>query len=169
MRPRFPQLARYGLAAIALHNLEEALTMPAWLIPRLAYLDAQFGIRPLAEDLTRFYPGLVVATLVPALWIAIASRAAPRSAGAYSILLLYGVFFANAFAPHILGAVLLGSYVPGLLTAVVLVIPFTIALGRRALIDNYASPAGLATTLVVAFVLYIPALAVLLGAWRPLT
>ena len=169
MRPRFQQLARYGLAAIALHNLEEALTMPAWLIPRLAQLEAQFGIRPLAEDLSRFYPGLVVATLVPAIWIAIASRAAPRSAGAYSILLLYGVFFANALAPHILGAVLLGSYVPGLLTAVVLVIPFTIALGRRALIDNYASPAGLAATLVVAFALYIPALAVLLGAWRPLT
>lgn len=169
MRPRFQQLARYGLAAIALHNLEEALTMPAWLMPRLAQLEAQFGIRPLAEDLSRFYPGLVVATLVPAIWIAIASRAAPRSAGAYSILLLYGVFFANALAPHILGAVLLGSYVPGLLTAVVLVIPFTIALGRRALIDNYASPAGLAATLVVAFALYIPALAVLLGAWRPLT
>jgi hypothetical protein len=179
MRPGFPQLARYGLAAIALHNLEEALTMPAWLAPRLTQLEAQFGIRPLAEDTARFYPGLVVATLVPAVWIAIASKRLearqPGSPGAsrlpstYSILLLYGVFFANAIAPHLAGAVLLGSYVPGLATAVALVIPVTIALARRALIDQYASPAGLATTVVIAFMLYIPALAVLLGAWRPMT
>jgi hypothetical protein len=48
----FPRVAWCGVAVIALHNAEEALTIPTWLPPRLAELEA------------------------------------PRSAGAYSILVL---------------------------------------------------------------------------------
>jgi hypothetical protein len=54
-------------------------------------------------------------------------------------------------------------------TAVAIVVPFTIVLARRALVDNYTSPQGLAIALGAAFVLYLPVLAVLLGAWSPLT
>jgi hypothetical protein len=105
-----------------------------------------------------------MATLLPALWIAIASRSAPRSAGAYSILVLYGVFLANAFVPHLVGTALLASYVPGVVTAVALVIPFTAWLIHRALVENYSSSPGVVVALLVAVVLYFPALRALLWA-----
>jgi hypothetical protein len=159
----FPKVAWCGLAVIALHNLEEALTIPAWLPSRRAQLEAQFGIRPLAADPERLYAGMALATLVPLVWVALAARAERRSAGAYSILVLYGMFLANAFVPHLLGTVLLRGYVPGAVTAAVLVIPFAAWLGRRALIDEYASRRGLAAALLAAIVVYVPALRALVG------
>lgn len=99
----FPRVAWCGLAVVAFHNGEEALTIATWLPPRLAQLEAQFRIQPLAADPGRLYVGLVVATLIPALWVAMAFRSPPRSAGAYSIIVLYGFFLANAFVPHLLG------------------------------------------------------------------
>lgn len=159
----FPALAWRGIAVVALHNAEEALTIPTWLPPRLAQLEAQFGIQPLAADPGRLYLGLALATLIPALWVAMACRSAPRSAGAYSILVLYGIFFANALVPHLLGALLLASYVPGVVTAGALVVPFGVWLACRAVVEGYASTSGLVVALVVAVALYFPALAALLG------
>jgi hypothetical protein len=160
----FPRLARCGVAVVALHNAEEALTIPNWLPPRLTELEALFGIRPLAADTGRLYLGLTLATLLPALWIAIASRSAQRSAAAYSIVALYGIFLANAFVPHLLGAVLLASYVPGVVTAALLVVPFTVWLIHRALVEKYASTRGAVVALLIAVALYFPALRALL--WR---
>ncbi len=159
----FPGVAWCGVAVVALHNTEEALTIPTWLPPRLARLEAEFGIQPLAVDSGRLYWGLVLATLIPMIWIAAASRGAPRSIAAYSIIVLYGVFLANALVPHLLGAVLLGSYVPGAATAGVLVVPFTVWLGCRAVVDGYVSKRGLVVALLVAAALYFPAMRALLG------
>jgi len=135
----FPRAAWCGLAVVALHNGEEALTIPTWLPPRLAQLEAQLRIQPLAADPRRLYVGLALATLLPALWLALAHRSAPRSAGACSIVVLYGVFLANALVPHLLGALLLAAYVPGVVTAGLLVVPFTIWLIHRALVEGYVS------------------------------
>ena len=162
----FPRLACWGLLAVALHNAEEALTIPSWLPPRLARLEAEYGIRPLAADSGRLYWGLVAATVIPLIWVAIASRGAPRSAGAYSILVLYGVFLANAFVPHLVGMALLVSYVPGGLTAGLVVVPYTVWLAYRALADGYATKSGLTAALFVAVVIYFPALRALLGLPR---
>jgi uncharacterized protein with HXXEE motif len=97
--------------------------------------------------------------------VLIASRSGPRSVGAYSILVLYGVFAANALVPHLAGAIMLGGYVPGVITAVALMIPFTIWLSRQAILDAYARPNGLALALVAAAIVYAPAVAILLGAF----
>jgi hypothetical protein len=160
----FARLARWGLAVIAAHNAEEALTIPAWLPSRLHDLEARFGIRPPLSDPASFYASVIAATIVPAMWVLLASRSAARSVGAYSILVLYGVFAANALVPHLVGAMMLGGYVPGLITAVALVIPCTIWLCRRAVIDHYASPRGMMVALVIAAIVYAPAVGVLLGA-----
>ena len=159
----FPRLAWWGLAVLALHNAEEGLTIPAWLPSRLAELEGRFGIRPLAIETGRLYVGLVIVTVVPAIWVALTHRSRPRSAGAYSILVLYGLFLANAFVPHLLGALLLGGYVPGVLTAGLLVVPFTGWLAYRAVTDGYASPRGAALALLLAAVLYVPALGALMS------
>lgn len=159
----FPRLAWFGLAVIALHNAEEALTLPRWFALHRAQLEAEFQVRPLAADPGRLYVGLVLVTVIPAVWVALASRAAPRSVGAYSVLVLYGVFLANAFVPHLLGTVLLGGYVPGAVTAGLLVVPFTAWLARRAVTDGYASRRGVIVALLLAAALYLPALGALLG------
>jgi hypothetical protein len=159
----FRQAAWWGLAVIALHNGEEALTIPTWLPPRLAQLEAQFGVRPLAADVDQLYFSLGAATLVPALWVAAAAQSAPRSIGVYSIIVLYGVFFANALVPHLLGTTLLGTYVPGVITAGALVIPFTIWLCYRARVEDDVSTRGLVIALLVAVAIYVPALSALLG------
>jgi hypothetical protein len=161
----FPRIARWGLAVVSAHNAEEALTIPAWLPSRLHELETRFGVRPPLTGSNLFYIGVIVATIIPAIWVVIASRSAPRSVGAYSILVLYGVCAANALVPHLLGAIMLGGYVPGVITAVALVIPFAIWLSRRAVIDSYASPRGMMVALVIASLVYAPAAAVLLGAF----
>jgi Protein of unknown function with HXXEE motif len=159
----FPRVAWCGVAVVALHNAEEALTIPTWLPPRLARLEAEFRIQPLAVDSAQLYWGLAVATLIPIFWVAVASRGGPRSIGAYSIVVLYGVFLANALVPHLLGTVLLASYVPGAVTAGLLVVPFTVWLARRGVVDGYVSKTGLAVALLFAASLYFPALRALLG------
>jgi hypothetical protein len=76
---------------------------------------------------------------------------------------LYGILLANAFVPHLLGTLLLASYVPGAVTAGVLVIPFTIWLAYRAVVDGYASGRGVALALLVAVAVYGAGLRSLLG------
>ncbi|HJS73278.1 MAG TPA: HXXEE domain-containing protein [Vicinamibacteria bacterium] len=73
------------------------------------------------------------------------------------------VFLTNAFVPHLLGTVLLGSYVPGVVTGL-LVIPFTTWLIHRAVVEDYASARGVVAALLMAVVLYLPTLRALLGA-----
>jgi hypothetical protein len=163
----FAKLAWCGVLVVALHNAEEAVTIPTWLPRRLAQIESQFGIRPLAAAPGRLYFGLALATLVPLAWVALASRSAPRSAGAYSILVLYGIFLANAFVPHLLGVALTAGYVPGAITAGLLVIPFVAWLCRRALADGYASTRGLVAALLIAAAVYVPGLWALLGVLAP--
>jgi hypothetical protein len=162
----FPRVARWGLAVIAAHNAEEAITIPTWLPPRLHELETRFGVRPPITDPGLFYMSVSVATIVPAIWVLIASRSAPRSVSAYSIVVLYGVFAANALVPHLLGALALGGYVPGVITAVGLVVPLTIWLCRRAVVDDYASPRGVGIAVLIAAIVYAPAVAILLGKLR---
>jgi hypothetical protein len=156
-------MARWGIGVVALHNAEEALTIPTWLPPRLAQLQSQFRIQPLAADTGRLYVGLLLATLIPAIWVAAARRSGPRTPGAYSVLVLYGVFLANAFVPHLAGALLLSGYVPGAITAGLLVVPFVLTLARRAVSEGYATPRGAALALIVAAAIYAPAVYALLG------
>jgi len=160
---RFRRAAWCGVVVVALHNAEEALTIPDWLPPRLPTLAADFGIRPLAADAEQLYVGLLMATIVPLAWVALAARSDPRSVGAHSIFVLYGVFVANAFVPHLLGVLVLRDYVPGAITAGVLVVPYAVWLSRRAVIEGYVSRRGLLVALGTAITVYVPACLVLLG------
>jgi hypothetical protein len=88
---------------------------------------------------------------------------APRSVGAHAIFVLYGVFCANAFVPHLLGVFLLRDYVPGAVTAALLVVPYSAWLSHRALADRYVSTGGLVVAFGAAITAYAPALVALLG------
>jgi hypothetical protein len=151
---RLPFLPWSGILVVALHNLEEALTTPKWLPLHRNGIAAATGIQPPAPAPHVLYASLIVVTLLPALWLLLASRARRKSLCAYSCLVLLGIFFANAFVPHILGALSLRSYVPGLVTAVGLVIPFFLAFVSRGLASGYFSGLGALAATAAAVIVY---------------
>lgn len=157
-------LSWLGFAVIALHNLEEAITAPNWLAVHASELQARFGLERIpAANAGAFLTSLTVLTVVILLWIAVASRAQDRSFGVYSIVFLFAVFFCNALVPHIAGVVLLRRYVPGALTAALLVIPFFLFWSIRAFREKWVGASGFAVTVAVAAVFYLLAVGPLLG------
>jgi len=153
-----------GFAVILLHNLEEAITAPRWIAAHAQELQARFGLeRTPAANAGVFYTSLTVLTIVILLWIAAASRARERSFGVYSLVFLFAVFFCNALIPHIAGAVLLRGYVPGVVTAALLVIPFVTSWSIRAFREGWVSTRGFLVTVAVAVVFYAVAVGPLLG------
>jgi len=158
------RLSWLGFAVIALHNLEEAITAPDWLAVHAPELQARFGLERIpAANAGAFHTSLTVLTVVILVWIAIASRSRERSFGVYSIVFLFAVFFCNALVPHVAGAVVFRSYVPGVWTAVLLVIPFFLLWSIRAFREGWVGGTGFAVTVAVAAAFYLLAVGPLLG------
>ena len=160
---RFTARSWLGVAVIAAHNLEEALTAPGWLQPRLPQLRERFGVAPLAAEPERFYTGLILVVVVAAGWVAMASRAAPRTLAVHSLIVLYGMFLVNAFVPHLTASFILREYTPGVLTAALLVIPYCVWYFTRALVEGLVGRAGFVAAASAAIVLYVPLLLTLMG------
>lgn len=159
----FANRAWLGLAVITLHNAEETVMTPAWLLPRLPELRARFGVAPLAADAGRLYAGLTLVTIVAAAWVAVAGRAAPRSWASYSLVCLFTIFLVNAFVPHVAGSLLLGAYTPGVFSAATLVVPFCLWFFTMALRERHFEPKRFAIAFLAGVVLYVPGLWAVLG------
>lgn len=97
--------------ATSLHNLEEALTMPSWSLAHGQGLVSEGGFRF----------ALIVLTALAWLTTALAARRGGRWERANEGY--QGAMLANVLLPHLFGAILLGGYVPGLLTALCLSLP----------------------------------------------
>ncbi len=91
-----------------------------------------------------------------------AARAPQRGAAVYLLLGVLAVFAANALFPHISGAVALQAYVPGLATAIALVLPVTAWVYISTLREGYATQRGtfMAAAVGVAFYAAVAGLAV---------
>ena len=158
--------------ALALHNAEEAATAS-----RL--LELMQGRAP--AFLRSFYTGIQVSELrtsllvltIVALVLAIAASRAPSSPGwSYTMLLFGAVIGLNAVA-HVGLSIAFRTYVPGLITAVVLTLPVSIAVMVRGWRDRWVHPAAFWTILPAAVVVHGPALAVFIrttiGVFRVFT
>lgn len=87
--------------------------------------------------------GLLGATLVPAALIGVALRG-PRRWWKDAILAgISGVFLLNVFVPHVIAALALGGYAPGLVTALLLNLPACSLMLRRIAKDGSLSPSRL--------------------------
>jgi prepilin signal peptidase PulO-like enzyme (type II secretory pathway) len=123
---------------LVLHNQEEYLAYPAFFASAGGRLGQWFPAAGLARTARRLPRALLLATVLPLLVIAaafvIGSHALLLAALFIEIILLV-----NA-AGHSLTALLLGSYVPGLITAVVINLPVGIYVLERALREPWIRP-----------------------------
>jgi len=118
-------------AALALHNLEEALTYAN------ARGAAQRLIGQILPDLRLPPPALAQGallglTLVGGALLLWAARTRNRDAAWFVLRITAAVLLANVLAPHVPAAIALGGYAPGLVTAVAINLPLGLWILARA-------------------------------------
>jgi Protein of unknown function with HXXEE motif len=125
---------------VAVHNLEEAITFPRYLPLVLQRLPEAW--RAIAGPITlgQVWAALAVVTLIPfalAIWAALRPELA---APVWLLLLIQATLLLNVVWHVGAATVLFDGYAPGLTTAVLLNLPFSIYLIRRAAKENWVSP-----------------------------
>ena len=127
-------LALIGVT-LALHTAEEYLAFPLAMSSLGRQLPGWLPAPALRHSVTNLHVALVVGTVLPCMVIAWAIVS--RSHGfLIASLFVEAVLLVNAIA-HTLTALLAHSYVPGLITAVLINLPFGIYVFRRAVRDRW--------------------------------
>lgn len=140
-------------ACVALHNLEEGLAAKAYFPKVRDFLSGHLPATTLAAvpDLETFYIALVGATLVPLVLTVRATTGRPTRLKPYLVVVIAMGLLLNVFIPHVPAAVALGGYAPGVATAVLLNLPFSIYFLRRSAREGHVDRGGLAVVVAVAF------------------
>ncbi len=115
--------------AITLHNIEEAIWLPAWS------KTAGRWHRPVEPREFRF--AVFVLTIVAYIASYLAISGGKESFGAYLISGYALAMLLNVPFPHFVATVAMKEYVPGVVTAMVLNLPITFYLLRKAILENY--------------------------------
>lgn len=141
----------------AVHNAEEALTMPSWIELHLVLLRSKFFFfHYLTFSTEQLYISLLLVTIVPLIITAFALKRELTKNSVMLLLTLQSVIGWNAVVPHAAGTVLLGMYNPGLVTAVVINIPFTVFLFRETLNAKVINPKELKRVVMIGAAVYLP-------------
>ena len=140
-----------------LHNLEEALAMQG-------FLDTGRFILP--EALTRilstptyeqFLLALIPVTALPWAFLLLLHSERTAKLGRILLLLTQTVLFLNVFS-HLLGALIVGAYTPGLATALLINLPFSLYLVHLARSQGWIHARSLAALFAGAVLLHGPGL-----------
>ncbi len=154
-RSRLSRSAVLALIALtlALHNAEEYIAFPMFLKSLGSQLSGWLPAPALQHSTANLHIALILATVLPGIFIvwAIVSR---RQWLLIAALLVEAVLLVNAFA-HSLAALLRGGYVPGLVTAVLINLPFGIYVFRRAVRDGWIPRSRVWQLIGVAILLHI--------------
>ena len=139
---------------VAVHNLEEALTFQ-YSLP-LIEMRLPPALRPWIEEGSRgaIYAALAIATVIPwmcAFWWA---HRPSNVLATWLVLLVQTIVFVNAFWHLLVASVLLGGYAPGLVTAVLVNMPFSIYLLLRVVRERWVSRASLLALLPAALLVH---------------
>ena len=155
-----PSLSRNAVFALigltlVLHTTEEYLTFPAFLsssgrLPRWLPPPA------LLPNPHQMHVALIIVTVLPLAVIEWAILR-PHKALLIAALLLECVLLVNA-GWHLLAAVVTHGYAPGVLTAVLINLPFGIYVLRRAIHDQWIRPRTAWQLIAIALALHIVAL-----------
>lgn len=123
---------------IIIHNLEEAPNMEKWAInhlsdvPRNPYLLEKY----LPISTTEFWVSSVIISIFVLLLAFLFSNSKKNSFGIYLMVGIQIILFVNVFN-HIYMSTLFLHYQPGLITGVMINLPFSLYLFYRAVRDNY--------------------------------
>lgn len=146
----------------ALHNLEEGALMRRYLPAAHAVMPERLKKIVGVCSWRQFVALLVFITAVAFLIAMSGDLAAPDSAAGYALLAIQATMLVNVVS-HVGAAVVLGGYSPGLVTAVLVNLPFSLWLFTVAWSGHWYAHAALLWLAPLAFVLHGP---VLLGLLR---
>lgn len=125
----FVWLAWLFVLVVALHNLEEAIWLPAW--------SQAAGRWHYSVGNSEFRFAVVVLTLLAAGAAGLATLQGKGGLGAYLVTGYALAMLLNVLFPHLLATLVLRRYVPGTATAVLLNMPVTIALLESSIREGY--------------------------------
>jgi hypothetical protein len=145
------------------HNLEEALTIPRFLAALLARLPASIQKIVPVVNYSQYLIALMIVTILPYLFILAYQFSHKKRLPLYLLLGTQMVVFINVFS-HVSMAVLLRGYAPGVVTALLVNLPFSIYLFHRALREAWINRHDLVMLVLVGLLLHGPGLWALLRA-----
>ncbi len=125
----FPLLSWLFAVAITIHNLEEALRLPAWS------QSAGRWHHPVGAREFRFAVGVLTALAYVAACLSMVGG--KESAGAYLVAGYALAMLLNVFFPHLLATLIMRRYAPGTATALLLNLPVTLLLLHRGVQQGY--------------------------------
>lgn len=149
---------------LALHNAEEAIFFPRYLPFVLARLPS--GWQAVAGPVTsgQVWLALAAVTAIAFGVAAWAHRRPDSRAAVWILLLIQATMLVNASWHAAAAVILFGGYAPGLVTALLLNLPFSIYLLRRARREGWVSRAALWALIPAALLVHGPLLSALLLA-----
>ncbi|MEI7906606.1 MAG: HXXEE domain-containing protein [Bacteroidota bacterium] len=155
--PDMKRLWWYIPVVLAIHNCEEALTMPQWMSVHLWELREKVWLMDeLQFSPKQLYLSLILVTVVPFLLTYFCRRGVPSQRKNSVLLTLQSIIFWNAFMPHIGGVFVLGMYNPGVVTALACNLPFSVYLFNRVRQEGTVTDAVLRNCIIAGLVLYLP-------------
>ena len=142
---------------LTVHNLEEALTMPPWVMAHLGLIKENL---PLSIDI-QFTPAqllcsLFLATAVPWAVTIFCVNGEKGSGKLFLLFLLQAIVLLNVVVPHIAASIRMQQYNPGVITAVCINLPFSAYLFRRAYRERYLSSRNFVLLFLTAIIIYGP-------------
>ena len=147
--------------AVTLHNLEEALLLPAWS------RSAGRWHHPVEAREFRFAVSVLTVFAYAAAYLA--AVGGKESVGAYLLAGYALAMLLNVLFPHVLATVVMRRYAPGTATALLLNLPITVLLLDKGLQEGYVQVHRLAWVgplVVVGILAAIPVLFAI-GRWQP--
>jgi hypothetical protein len=145
-------------AALALHDVEEALTLGAAL-PRLQAAAGQLLARPIVLPSEAQYERALIVLTAAVAALYVAARVWDRLA--YALVVVQAVMALNVCA-HVAFALLLGGYAPGLVTALLVEAPVSLFVLQRLRASAWMTPTQWRLLPPLAVLLHGPALLALL-------
>ncbi len=152
-------LALIGVSLV-LHDTEEYFTFPAFFRSQNRLLH-WLPTPTLLQNTQHLHFALLMATILPSL-VVVWAILRPGKALLVSVLFLESVLLVNAFW-HMLAAAVNHGYVPGLMTAALINLPFGIYVLRRAVREQWIGQRAAWLMIGAAAVLHIAAVGSLLG------
>jgi len=142
---------------LAFHNIEEAVTMPHWMSVHLPTLKEKIWLFEYLNFSTKqLYISLILVTLLPLLLSYSCLKGEVSEQKKFLLLILQSIVFWNALMPHVSGVFVLGMYNPGVVTAVVCNIPFSIYLFRKIQKERIVTNNLLRKSIFIGFTAYLP-------------